>query len=148
MEEVGDTFSIKERIERGEDPAAARRAALDELGYVGQSAPGVGTENMTFSVAEIDDLKAGATTIAAFGDFSTIEFTLLNSGEPRLIHAGVVGGSYFDVMGLRPVLARRRRRRRVADARSASRARGCPAGPAVGVTRRGLLPAHFKRVAV
>ena len=27
-------LSIKERIERGEDPAAARRAALDELGYV------------------------------------------------------------------------------------------------------------------
>jgi hypothetical protein len=25
-------LSIKERIERGEDPAAARRAALDELG--------------------------------------------------------------------------------------------------------------------
>ena len=26
-----------------------------------------------------------ATTIAAFGDFSTIEFTLLGIGEPRLI---------------------------------------------------------------
>jgi putative ABC transport system permease protein len=179
-------LSIKERIERGEDPAAARRAALDELGYIPdvrdsirrvwysrwfdaaaalgremrfglrsllrakglavtvvvtlalgiganaaifsvvrgvllrplvnrgedrlvyirQSAPGVGTENMTFSVPEINDLKARATTIAAFGDFSTIEFTLLGVGEPRLIHAGVVGGSYFEVMGLRPVLGR------------------------------------------
>ena len=27
-------LSIRERIERGEDPAAARRAALDELGYI------------------------------------------------------------------------------------------------------------------
>ena len=27
-------ISIKERIARGEDPAAARRAALDEFGYV------------------------------------------------------------------------------------------------------------------
>src|SRR5512133_3497418 len=27
-------LSIKERIERGEDPATARRAALEELGYV------------------------------------------------------------------------------------------------------------------
>src|SRR5262249_54514642 len=26
---------------------------------------------------------------------------LLGLGEPRLIHAGVVGGSYFEVMGLR-----------------------------------------------
>ena len=180
------TLSIKERIDRGEDPAAARRAALDEIGYIPavrdsirrvwysrwleavvalvremrigfrsllrtkglavtvvvtlalgiganaaifsvvrgvllrplvnrgedrlvyirQGAPGVGTENMTFSVPEINDLKARATTIAAFGDFSTIEFTLLGMGEPRLIHAGVVGGSYFEVMGLRPVLGR------------------------------------------
>jgi putative ABC transport system permease protein len=33
-------------------------------------------------------------------------FTMLGFGEPRLLHAGVVGGSYFDVMGLRPVLGR------------------------------------------
>ena len=179
-------LSIKERVERGEDPEAARRAALDELGYlpavrdsvrrvwysrwfdaaaalaremriglrsllrakglaatvvvtlalgiganaaifsvvrgvllrplvnrgedrivyIRQSAPGVNTENMTFSVAEINDFKARATTIAAFGDFSTVGFTLLGVGEPRVVRAGVVGGSYFDVMGLRPVLGR------------------------------------------
>jgi putative ABC transport system permease protein len=179
-------LSIKERIERGEDPETARRAALDEVGYmptvsesvrrvwysrwfdataalgremrfgvrsllrakglaltvvvtlalgiganaaifsvvrgvllrplvnrdedrlvyIRQTAPGVGTENMTFSVAEINDLKARATTIGMFGDFSTIDFTLLGEGEPRLIHAGVVGGSYFEVMGLRPVHGR------------------------------------------
>jgi putative ABC transport system permease protein len=179
-------LSIKERIERGEDPDAARRAALDEIGYmptvsdsvrrvwysrwfdaitalgremrfglrsllrakglaltvvvtlalgiganaaifsvvrgvllrplvnrdenrlvyIRQSAPGLGTANMTFSVAEINDLKARATTIGAFGDFSTIDFTMLGVGEPRLLHAGVVSGSYFEVMGLRPVLGR------------------------------------------
>jgi len=78
----------------------------DRLVYIRQSAPGVGTENMTFSVAEYNDLKTRATTIAAFGDFSTIEFTMLGAGEPRLLQAGVVGGSYFEVMGLRPVLGR------------------------------------------
>jgi predicted permease len=78
----------------------------DRLIYIRQGAAGVGTENLTFSVPEINDLKARATTIAAFGDFSTIEFTLLGIGEPRLLQAGVVGGSYFDVMGLRPVLGR------------------------------------------
>src|SRR5687768_13006185 len=31
---------------------------------------------------------------------------MLGEGEPRLLHAGVVGGSYFDVMGLRPVAGR------------------------------------------
>jgi predicted permease len=78
----------------------------DRLVYIRQGAPGVGTENMTFSVAEYNDLEARATTIAAFGDFSTIEFTMLGAGEPRLLQAGVVGGSYFDVMGLRPALGR------------------------------------------
>ena len=179
-------ISVKERIERGEDPEAARRAALLEFGYIPairdsmrrvwygrwfeavaallrdirvgvrslrrakglaatvvvtlalgiganaaifsvvrgvllrplvnrdedrliyirQSAPGLGVENTTFSVPEIDDFKSRAKTIAAFGDFSTIDFTLIGLGEPRTVKAGVVSGSYFDVMGLRPVLGR------------------------------------------
>ena len=78
----------------------------DRLVYIRQSAPGLGIENMTFSVAEYNDVKAPVTTMGAFGDFSTIDVTMLGFGEPRLLHAGVVGGSYFDVMGLRPVLGR------------------------------------------
>ena len=45
-------------------------------------------------------------TLSAFGDFSTIGFTMVGLGEPREVRAGVVGGSYFDVMGLHPVLGR------------------------------------------
>ena len=74
--------------------------------YIRQSAPGIGAENTTFSVPEIQDLRARVKTIAAFGDFSTINFTMIGLGEPRVIRAGVVGGSYFEVMGLRPVLGR------------------------------------------
>src|SRR5262245_31144654 len=79
----------------------------DRLLYIRQSAPGLAAENLTFSVPEVNDLKARVKTIAAFGDFSTVDFTLTGlGGEPRLIKAGVVGGSYFDVMGLRPTLGR------------------------------------------
>jgi putative ABC transport system permease protein len=78
----------------------------DRLVYIRQSAPGLGAENTTFSVPEIDDFKSRARTIGAFGDFSTIEFTLIGFGEPRVVQAGVVSGSYFEVMGLRPVLGR------------------------------------------
>jgi putative ABC transport system permease protein len=78
----------------------------DRLVYIRQSAPDIGVANMTFSVPEINDLTARATAIGAFGDFSVIEVTLLGVGEPRLVHAGVVGGAYFEVMGLRPVLGR------------------------------------------
>jgi hypothetical protein len=169
-------ISIKERIDRGEDPAAARRAALMEFGYVPavrdemrrvwysrwfealaalgrdmriglrslprtkgltatvvltlalgiganaaifsvvrgvllrplvnrdedrliyirQSAPGIGADNTTFSVPEINDFKARATTISAFGDFSTVEFAMTGLGsEPRTVRAGVVGRVVF-----------------------------------------------------
>ena len=78
----------------------------DRLIYVRQSAPGLGASNTMFSIPEIDDFRARAKTIGAFGDFSTIDFSLIGFGEPRVVQGGVVSGSYFDVMGLRPVLGR------------------------------------------
>ena len=78
----------------------------DRLIYVRQSAPGLGAPNTTFSMPEIGDLRARATTVSGFGDFSTIDFTMVGFGEPRVVKAGVVSGSYFEVMGLRPVLGR------------------------------------------
>src|SRR5262245_12849143 len=79
----------------------------DRLIYIRQSTPGIGAENMTFSVPEINDLESRVTTVSAFGDFSTVDFTLIGlGGEPRIVKAGVVNGTFFDVMGLRPVLGR------------------------------------------
>src|SRR3954467_1143456 len=74
--------------------------------YIRQSAAGNGTENATFSVPEIRDLRERTKTLASIGEFSTITFTMVGLGEPRQIRAGVVGGSYFDVMGLHPVIGR------------------------------------------
>ncbi|MGE0816303.1 MAG: ADOP family duplicated permease [Vicinamibacterales bacterium] len=78
----------------------------ERLVYIRQSARGIGIENANFSVPELRDLRERVTTISAFGDFSVIEFTMVGMGEPRVVKAGVVGGSYFDVMGLRPVVGR------------------------------------------
>src|SRR3954468_6189368 len=79
----------------------------DRLIYIRQLAPAIGVENMTWSVAEIDDLKSRITTVSAFGDFSTVDFAMVGlAAEPRMVKAGVVGGSFFDVMGLHPVLGR------------------------------------------
>jgi predicted permease len=79
----------------------------DRLIYIRQAAQGLGIQNMTFSIPEIDDFKSRATTISAFGDFSTVDFTLIGfRREPRLVKAGVVNGSFFEVMGLRPALGR------------------------------------------
>ena len=78
----------------------------DRLIYVRQSAPGIGDDNTNFSVPEIQDLSASVKSVSAFGQFSTIGFTMIGLGEPREVRAGVVSGSYFEVMGLRPVLGR------------------------------------------
>jgi predicted permease len=78
----------------------------DRLIYIRQSARGLGMENAVFSVPEIRDLQARVKTVGAFGDFSTVQFTMVGLGEPRVVRAGVVGGSYFEVMGLRPVAGR------------------------------------------
>ncbi|MGB2662894.1 MAG: ABC transporter permease, partial [Candidatus Acidiferrum sp.] len=78
----------------------------NRLIYIRQSAPGLGDDNATFSVPEIKDLEASVRSVSEFGDFSTMGFTMVGLGEPREVQGGVVGGTYFEVMGLRPILGR------------------------------------------
>jgi len=78
----------------------------DRLIYIRQSARGIGEENAAFSVPEVIDLRNRVKSLSAFGEFSTIGFAVVGLGEPREVRAGVVDGSYFEVMGLRPVLGR------------------------------------------
>src|SRR5271155_3716160 len=78
----------------------------NRLIYIRQSAPGLGDENVAFSVPEIQDLRARVKTLSAFGEFSTVRFSMVGLGEPREVRGGVVDGSYFEVMGLHPVLGR------------------------------------------
>jgi predicted permease len=78
----------------------------NRLIYIRQSAPGLGEDNSSFSVPEIQDLKASVHSLSEVGDFSVIGFTLLGLGEPREIQGGVVSGNYFDVVGLDPALGR------------------------------------------
>ncbi|MGC2815669.1 MAG: ADOP family duplicated permease [Candidatus Acidiferrum sp.] len=78
----------------------------NRLIYIRQSAMGIGSENVNFSVPEIQDIKASVKSVSEFGDFSVIGFTMVGLGEPREVRSGVVGGTYFEVMGLHPVLGR------------------------------------------
>src|SRR6201986_5658241 len=55
----------------------------DHLVYLRQSAPGLGVENETFSVPEIQDLSKSLRSIQPLGSFSAIDFTLLGLGTPR-----------------------------------------------------------------
>ncbi len=78
----------------------------NRLIYIQQRAPGISPGGVPFSVPEIQDLRASVKTLSSFGEFSTVGFTMIGLGEPREVRAGVVDGSYFDVVGLHPVLGR------------------------------------------
>src|SRR5260370_8577228 len=78
----------------------------DRLMYIRQSGLGAGDDNTAFSVPEIQDLRASVKTLSAIGEFSTLEFTMIGLGEPRVVQSGVVSGNFFEVMGLHPVLGR------------------------------------------
>src|SRR5271170_3413292 len=78
----------------------------NRLIYIRQSAPSMGEDDTTFSVPELKDIEASVRSVSEFGDFSTMSFTMVGLGEPRVVQGGVVSGSYFEVMGLRPVLGR------------------------------------------
>jgi predicted permease len=87
---------LKPLVNRGEN----------RLIYIRQSAPGLREENTTFSVPELRDLEGSVHSVAEYGEFSSIPFTMIGLGQPRSVVGGVVSGSYFEVMGLRPVLGR------------------------------------------
>jgi putative ABC transport system permease protein len=78
----------------------------NRLIFIHESAPGLGEENTNFSVPELKDIESSTRSISQYGEFSTITFSMVGLGEPREVNAGVVSGTYFDVMGLHSVLGR------------------------------------------
>jgi len=78
----------------------------NRLIYIEQTARGLGPGEADWSVPEIQDFKASIHSVSEFGDFSTVPMSMVGLGEPREISAAVVGGSYFEVVGLHPVLGR------------------------------------------
>src|SRR5436305_1381019 len=78
----------------------------NRLIYIQQSAKGIGMDEENWSVPEIQDFKSSIHSVSEFGDFSAIGMSMVGLGEPREIQAAVVGGTYFEVVGLHPVLGR------------------------------------------
>src|ERR1700733_3266004 len=64
----------------------------DRLIFIKQSAPGLGPGNVPFSVPEIKDLRERVKTLSAFGEFSTLKFTLVGPCGPPEIPPGRVRG--------------------------------------------------------
>ena len=75
----------------------------NRLIYIRQSARGIGSENTTFSVPEIQDLQSSVKSVSEFGDFSTIGFTMVGLGEPRRrAERGRRSGAHLSILDDRP----------------------------------------------
>ncbi|MCA9736153.1 MAG: ABC transporter permease, partial [Gemmatimonadetes bacterium] len=57
-------------------------------------------------VPEIIDFREGVAALDEIAEFSAVPFTMLGTGTPTEVRAGVVSANYFEVMGLSAVLGR------------------------------------------
>ena len=78
----------------------------ERLVYIRQSAPGAAPTTRTSRCPRSTISRPASSRSPQLGDFSTIDFTLVGLGEPRVVRAGVVSGSFFPVMGLQPIRGR------------------------------------------
>ncbi|HUF51074.1 MAG TPA: ABC transporter permease [Longimicrobiales bacterium] len=78
----------------------------DRLVYLRHSIDGPGGDNITFSVPEVRDFRAGATSLAGIAEYSEWTLILQRADGAERINVGLVTGNYFEVMGLAPILGR------------------------------------------
>jgi len=74
--------------------------------YLRQSTDGPGGANISFSVPEVTDIRAGAPALGDIAEYSAWSVTLQGEKDAVKIDAGLVTGNFFEIMGLAPVLGR------------------------------------------
>ncbi|HWM94073.1 MAG TPA: ABC transporter permease [Thermoanaerobaculia bacterium] len=78
----------------------------DRLVILRQSAALAGQEDVHVSPMEMADYRARSRVLADLVEHHTMGFTLLDRGEPQRVQTGVVSWSFFDVLGVKPILGR------------------------------------------
>ena len=85
----------------------------EQLVVVRQPDAHAGQPDLGFSPLEVKDYRNMARTLDGFVEYHSMDFTLLGSGDPRRVRAGVVSWNFFDVLevqaGPGPLLPCRRR---------------------------------------
>ncbi|TAK14507.1 MAG: ABC transporter permease, partial [Acidobacteria bacterium] len=76
----------------------------DRLMYLRQSAEAKGSDNIAFSVPEINDFRAASKALAQIAEYSPLTLNLVEDNNASQVQVGLVTGNYFDVMGLGPVI--------------------------------------------
>jgi len=78
----------------------------NHLIHLQQRQPGVGVENMGFSVKEIEDYRSQNHTLDALVEFHEMTFSLLGGREPVRVDTGVVSANFFRILGVTPLYGR------------------------------------------
>jgi putative ABC transport system permease protein len=78
----------------------------NHLIHLQQRLPGVGVENMPFSVKEIEDYRSQNHTLDAVVEFHEMTFSLLGGREPVRVDTGVVSANFFRILGVSPLYGR------------------------------------------
>ncbi|MDH4064278.1 MAG: ABC transporter permease, partial [Acidobacteriota bacterium] len=78
----------------------------DRLVVVRQSAPLSGQDTLGVAIAEYFDYREQADAFDGLVEYHQMNFDLLNRGEPDRVSTGVVSASFFDLLGIQPILGR------------------------------------------
>lgn len=78
----------------------------EQLVIVRQQTSLAGSNNLGFSVKEIEDYRAQSRTLADVVEHHSMSFTLFGGAEPERIQTAVVSANFFEVMGVKPRLGR------------------------------------------
>ena len=81
-------------------------ASGEQLVALQQEAPAAGVESMGLSPLEVTDYRASSEALDGVVEYHSMTFTLLGGVEPQRVVTGVVSWSFFDVLGVQPVLGR------------------------------------------
>ena len=78
----------------------------DRIVQLTQRAPGIGLENMNFSIKEVMEYRDQLGSLDSLVEYHSMSFTLLSHGEPDRVLTGVVSHNFFDMLGIAPLHGR------------------------------------------
>jgi putative ABC transport system permease protein len=78
----------------------------DDLVVLRQPAVKLGSENLGFSVSEINDFRQQSRSLSGLVEYHGMSFILLGSNESHRVRTGVVSAGFFDFFGVKPLMGR------------------------------------------
>src|SRR6476469_5013885 len=70
----------------------------DRLMYLRQSTKGAGSDNIAFSVPEINDFRGASRTLGQIAEYSPLTLNLVEDNGASQVDVGLVTGNYLSVM--------------------------------------------------